>query len=266
MQPLSRSYSCSTEPSSSRSCWSRPSVGAGTSTEERSRQVTETLGLDGHRAACERLRGSYGRIPAGQPVRLAKRTSNLFRAAGAAWTSRAWTSASSTTSCRSTPSALDRPGAGDDDLRASSSTRRSRHGLMPLVVPQLRTITLGGAVTGLGIESSSFRNGLPHESVLRDGDPHRRRRGRRGPPDGEHADLFRAFPNSYGSLGYALRLRDRAGAGAAASSRCGTCGSTTSTTLHGAIARRSWRAAAARTASDVDFVDGVVFSRRARPT
>ncbi len=37
---------------------------------------------------------------------------------------------------------------------------------MPLVVPQLRTITLGGAVTGLGIESTSFRNGLPHESVL----------------------------------------------------------------------------------------------------
>ena len=39
------------------------------------------------------------------------------------------------------------------------------HGLMPSVVPQLKTITIGGAVTGLGIESSSFRNGLPHESV-----------------------------------------------------------------------------------------------------
>ena len=36
---------------------------------------------------------------------------------------------------------------------------------MPLVVPQLKTITLGGAVTGLGIESTSFRHGLPHESV-----------------------------------------------------------------------------------------------------
>ncbi len=78
------------------------------------------------------------------------------------------------------------------------------HGLMPLVVPQLRTITLGGAVTGLGIESTSFRNGLPHESVLemdvltgageivtcKPGDP-----------------LFDAFPNSYGSLGYATRLK-----------------------------------------------------------
>ena len=27
------------------------------------------------------------------------------------------------------------------------------------------------------------------------------------PPDNEHADLFRGFPNSYGTLGYALRLR-----------------------------------------------------------
>jgi FAD/FMN-containing dehydrogenase len=81
------------------------------------------------------------------------------------------------------------------------------HGLMPLVVPQLKTITLGGAVTGLGIESSSFRNGLPHESVVEmdilvgDG------RIVTATPDNEHRDLFFAFPNSYGSLGYAIRLR-----------------------------------------------------------
>lgn len=36
---------------------------------------------------------------------------------------------------------------------------------MPTCVPQLRTITLGGAVTGLGIESASFY-GTPHESVV----------------------------------------------------------------------------------------------------
>jgi FAD/FMN-containing dehydrogenase len=80
------------------------------------------------------------------------------------------------------------------------------HGLMPLVVPQLRTITLGGAVTGLGIEASSFRSGLPHESVLEaeiltgDGEIVVAR------AEGDHADLFRTFPNSYGSLGYALSL------------------------------------------------------------
>jgi FAD/FMN-containing dehydrogenase len=80
------------------------------------------------------------------------------------------------------------------------------YGLTPLVVPQLKTITLGGAVSGLGIESSSFRNGLPHESVLEmdvlTGD------GRLvlARPDNEHRDLFHGFPNSYGTLGYALRL------------------------------------------------------------
>ncbi|HSP67937.1 MAG TPA: FAD-binding oxidoreductase, partial [Bryobacteraceae bacterium] len=39
------------------------------------------------------------------------------------------------------------------------------HGLLPAVVPQLKTITVGGAVSGLGIESSSFKFGLVHESV-----------------------------------------------------------------------------------------------------
>src|ERR1035441_1507829 len=34
-----------------------------------------------------------------------------------------------------------------------------RHGLLPAVVPQLKTITPGGAVSGLGIESSSFKYG-----------------------------------------------------------------------------------------------------------
>ncbi len=74
------------------------------------------------------------------------------------------------------------------------------------MVPQLKTITLGGAVTGLGIESTSFRNGMPHESVLEmdiltgAGEVVTASRH-------EHTDLFRAFPNSYGTLGYAVRLR-----------------------------------------------------------
>ena len=80
------------------------------------------------------------------------------------------------------------------------------HGLMPLVVPQLKTITLGGAVTGLGIESTSLRSGMPHESVLEmqilTGD------GRVvvACADNEHSDLFFGFPNSYGTLGYSLAL------------------------------------------------------------
>lgn len=79
-------------------------------------------------------------------------------------------------------------------------------GYSPPVVPELKTITIGGAVTGIGIESASFRNGFVHETVeemdILCGDG----KIRTCRPDNEHADLFHAFPNSYGTLGYALRL------------------------------------------------------------
>jgi FAD/FMN-containing dehydrogenase len=80
------------------------------------------------------------------------------------------------------------------------------HGLVPLCVPQLRSITLGGAVTGLGIEAASFRNGCPHESVLSLDVLTGTGEIVHATPDNEYADLFFGFPNSYGSLGYALRL------------------------------------------------------------
>jgi FAD/FMN-containing dehydrogenase len=158
-----------------------------------------------HEAAVDALRSSYAAIPEGQTVRLAKHTSNLFRPR-----------------TRQPVAGLDvsrldgvisvDPAARTADVQGMCTYERLvdatlRHGLMPLVVPQLRTITLGGAVTGLGIESSSFRNGLPHESVsemdILTGDGQIVTAG----PEGEHADLFEAFPNSYGSLGYTVRLR-----------------------------------------------------------
>jgi FAD/FMN-containing dehydrogenase len=82
-------------------------------------------------------------------------------------------------------------------------------GMMPAVVPQLKTITLGGAAAGVGIEATSFRQGLVHDSLLEievllpDGDVVLAN------PHNEHCDLFFGFPNSYGTLGYALRLRQR---------------------------------------------------------
>lgn len=81
------------------------------------------------------------------------------------------------------------------------------YGLAPLVVPQLKTITLGGAVTGLGIESTSFRSGLPHESVLEIDVLTGNGEIVTATPDGENADLFWGFPNSYGTLGYSTRLK-----------------------------------------------------------
>jgi FAD/FMN-containing dehydrogenase len=81
-----------------------------------------------------------------------------------------------------------------------------KHGFMPAVVPQLKTITIGGAVAGVGIEATSFRYGLVHETVLEmeillaSGETVACNKN-------EHADLFYGFPNSYGTLGYALRLK-----------------------------------------------------------
>lgn len=82
-------------------------------------------------------------------------------------------------------------------------------GAMPAVTPQFKTITLGGAVAGVGIEATSFRHGLAHETVLElevllaDGGIVL------ATPDNEHRDLFHGFANSYGTLGYALRVRAR---------------------------------------------------------
>lgn len=166
------------------------------------RRVTSAGAWEEHERAVERLRASYAAIPAGEPVRLAKRTTNLFRARAA------------TTSPGLDVRGLTGVIAVDPVTRTAEVQGMCTyedlvdatlpHGLIPLVVPQLRTITLGGAVTGLGIESTSFRHGLPHESVLEmdvftgAGEVVTTRPG---------DDLFDTFPNSYGSLGYATRLR-----------------------------------------------------------
>jgi FAD/FMN-containing dehydrogenase len=153
----------------------------------------------------DELQRQYTAIPPGQPVRLAKKTSNLFRPRR------------SPTSPGLDVQGFDRVISVDADARTADIGGMTTYehlvdatlpyGLMPLVVPELKTITLGGAITGLGIESSSYRNGMPHESVVEmdiltgSGEVVTARR------DGEHRQLFLGFPNSYGTLGYALRAR-----------------------------------------------------------
>jgi FAD/FMN-containing dehydrogenase len=166
--------------------------------------LPEDRSAQSHAHSVAALRASYAAVPVGQPVRLAKRTSNLFRPRTGE--SVAGLDVSGLDGVISVdPQALTADVQGMctyENLVAATLP----HGLMPLVVPQLKTITLGGAVTGLGIEASSFRNGLPHESVLEldiltgDGEI-------RTASPVENPDLFEAFPNSYGSLGYSVRLR-----------------------------------------------------------
>jgi FAD/FMN-containing dehydrogenase len=160
--------------------------------------------LAAHQAAVARLRDAYAAVPPDVPVRLAKPTSNLFRYRDAQG-GRSLDVSAFTRVIHVDPAARTAVVGGMttyEDLCDATLP----HKLMPLVVPQLKTITLGGAVTGLGIESTSFRNGLPHESVteleILTGD------GRvvLATSDNEHSDLFRGFPNSYGTLGYSLAL------------------------------------------------------------
>ena len=204
-----------------------------------------------------RIAEQYAGIPEGTPVRLAKRTSNLFRPRAAT----------------GTPgldvAAFDGVLSIDADARTADVLGMTTyehlveatlpHGLMPMCVPQLRTITLGGAVTGLGIEAASFRQGCPHESVLEmdiltgsgevltvtgaDEDPHR--------------DLFYGFPNSYGSLGYALRIRIQLEP-ALPYVHLRHVPFATATQLAEAIA--SIAEARAFEGHRVDFIDGTVFS------
>src|SRR3954451_7362894 len=157
-----------------------------------------------HAAAVDRLRASYLAIPAGQPIRLAKRTSNLFRPRTELPTAGLDVSGlDGVISIDTAARTADVQGMCSYENLVAATLR---HGLMPKVVPQLKTITLGGAVTGLGIESSSFRSGLPHESVL-ELDVLTGAGELLTVSPSQHADLYAGFPNSYGSLGYAVRLR-----------------------------------------------------------
>ena len=152
----------------------------------------------------QRLLASYRAIPATATVRLSKPTSNLFRARAVAGAKGLDTSGlTGVIAVDPATRTADVSGMCTyEDLVAATLP----YGLSPLVVPQLKTITLGGAVTGLGIESASFRNGLPHESVLEldilTGAGELVTASRT-----QHPDLFHAFPNSYGTLGYSVRLK-----------------------------------------------------------
>lgn len=153
------------------------------------------------------LQEQYRAIPSGETVRLSKKTSNLFRR-------RSEVQAPGLDVAAFDGVLSVDPQAQTADVLGMTTYEHLvdatlPHGLMPFVVPQLKTITLGGAVTGLGIEASSFRMGLPHESVIEmdiltgAGEVVTVTNA----PDDPNRALYLGFPNSYGSLGYALRIK-----------------------------------------------------------
>lgn len=136
-----------------------------------------------------------------------------------------------------------------EDLVAWSLPR----GVMPAVVPQLKTITVGGAAAGVGIEATSFRQGLVHDTLMEievllpGGDIVL------CTPNNEYSDLFFGFPNSYGTLGYALRLKVR------------TLPTRPMVCVEHRVHANAWtffEDLAAQCCGDADFVDAVVFGDR----
>jgi FAD/FMN-containing dehydrogenase len=209
--------------------------------------AAEAEGRARHAERVAQLRAS---VQAGgeAPLALAKRTSNLFRDRRAAARRRLDLGAMThVLGVDRDAGWVDAEGLiGYEELVDATLP----HGVMPAVVPQLKTITLGGAAAGVGIEATSFRHGLVHhtlreiEVLLPGGEVVL------ATPDGPHRALFLAFPNSYGTLGYALRLKaDVIPVRPYVQVR------------HERHARPAdfFAALAARCAGDADFVDGVVF-------
>jgi FAD/FMN-containing dehydrogenase len=128
------------------------------------------------------------------------------------------------------------------------------HGLAPLVTPELKHITVGGAIVGIGIESTCYRHGFVHdglveaEVLLPGGETVLAR------ADNEHAELFRALPNSYGTLGYILRATMRL----MPAQPCVHLRTERFDDLDAFLA--AMQAATGR--GDIDFVEGLLYSER----
>jgi FAD/FMN-containing dehydrogenase len=210
--------------------------------------------VTGYAAKTSRLTAALAaaRASGGVPVGLAKRTSNLFR-------DRARRNAP-----RIDLAHFDRVLRVDAEAHLVEAEGMTTFvdlvdatlaaGSMPAVVPQLKSITLGGAVAGVGIEATSFRHGLVHDAIVAmdvlTGD------GRivTCTADNEHRTLFHGFPNSYGTLGYALKLTART-LPVKRYVRVDHSRHVDAASFFGEVAGRCAQ-------PDVDFVDGVVFDRR----
>jgi FAD/FMN-containing dehydrogenase len=81
-----------------------------------------------------------------------------------------------------------------------------RHGLVPTVVPELKTITVGGAVAGCSIESMSFRYGGFHDSCTAYEVITARGEILNCAPDDEDPLLFEMMHGTFGTLGIISKL------------------------------------------------------------
>jgi FAD/FMN-containing dehydrogenase len=127
-----------------------------------------------------------------------------------------------------------------------------QHGLVPIVVPELKTITIGGAVSGCSIESMSFVHGgfhdtcLEYEVITATGDVIT------ATPSNAHQLVFQMVHGAFGTLGILSALTFKL---VPAKSFVKLAYETYSTiaAYQAAIMRRF-------EARDVDFMDGIIHS------
>lgn len=84
-----------------------------------------------------------------------------------------------------------------------------KYGLVPIIVPEFKTITIGGAVAGCSIESQSFKHGgfhdtcLEYEVVAADGEV------LICTPENENKLVFQMVHGTFGTLGIITKLKFR---------------------------------------------------------
>ncbi len=126
------------------------------------------------------------------------------------------------------------------------------HGLIPIVVPELKTITIGGAVAGCSIESMSFVHGGFHDTCLEYEVITARGEVLTCTPDNQHRLVFQMVHGTFGTLGILSRLTFKL-VPAKPFVRLDY-------ETHASLA--SYQASIARHAAarDVDFMDGIIHS------
>jgi FAD/FMN-containing dehydrogenase len=129
-----------------------------------------------------------------------------------------------------------------------------RHGLVPIVVPELKSITIGGAVSGCSIESMSFVYGGFHDTCLEYEVITARGDVLTCTPENEHGLLFQMMHGSFGTLGILSKLTFRL-VPARPFVHVVYAKYVTAAAYRAAI----WRHYQAR---DVDFMDGMIHSPR----
>ena len=81
-----------------------------------------------------------------------------------------------------------------------------KHNLIPTVIPELKSITIGGGISGVALEMTSYKYGFVHETIqemeilLGNGKVITCSKTK-------NKDLFFGFPNTYGTLGYVLKAK-----------------------------------------------------------